>query len=88
LLEKDPQDHYGYTTAGLFSRFFGLLFVLSVQRNQAHNEERDMSKQILQKLAIGATLLALVTPAFAQTGTDPEPQPGVVHAILAYIGLA
>ncbi len=47
-----------------------------------------MIKQVISKLAIGAALLALVTPsAFAaQTGTDPEP--GLVHVILAYIGLA
>lgn len=48
-----------------------------------------MTRQILQKLAIGAALLALVTPsAFAQTGTDPEPGGGVVHVILTYLGLA
>lgn len=46
-----------------------------------------MMKQVISKLAIGAALLALVTPsAFAQTGTDPEP--GIVHVILTYIGLA
>jgi hypothetical protein len=50
-----------------------------------------MTRQVLQKLAIGAALLALVTPsAFAggQTGTDPEPGGGVVHVILTYLGLA
>ena len=46
-----------------------------------------MIRQVLTKIAIGATLLALVTPAaFAQTGTDPEP--GLVHQILTYFGLA
>jgi hypothetical protein len=46
-----------------------------------------MTRQILSKLAIGAALLALVTPsAFAQTGTDPEPD--IVHVILSYVGLA
>jgi hypothetical protein len=46
-----------------------------------------MNRQLLQKLAIGAALLALVTPsAFAQTGSEPEP--GVVHVILTYLGLA
>jgi hypothetical protein len=46
-----------------------------------------MKRQILQKLAIGAALLALVTPsAFAQTGSEPEP--GVVHVILTFLGLA
>lgn len=48
-----------------------------------------MTRQLVQKLAIGAALLALVTPpVFAQTGTDPEPQPTVMHTILSYIGLA
>jgi hypothetical protein len=48
-----------------------------------------MIKQVISKLAIGAALLALVTPsAFAQTGTDPEPGGGVVHVILTYFGLA
>ncbi len=47
-----------------------------------------MMKQVISKLAIGATLLALVTPAFAQTGTDPEPGGGIVHVILTYFGLA
>jgi hypothetical protein len=46
-----------------------------------------MLKHLASKLMIGAALLALVTPAaLAQTGGDPEP--GVVHAILAYLGLA
>ena len=47
-----------------------------------------MLKQIVRSLAIGATLLALVTPAaFASPiGTDPEPR--VVHTILAFLGLA
>jgi hypothetical protein len=46
-----------------------------------------MLKHLTCKLTIGAALLALVTPAaLAQTGGDPEP--GVAHAILAYLGLA
>ena len=46
-----------------------------------------MIKQVISKLAIGAALLALVTPsAFAQTGTDPEPH--LIHTILALVGLA
>jgi hypothetical protein len=49
-----------------------------------------MNKQLLSKLAIGAVLLALVSPsAFAgQTGADPEPGGGVVSVILSYLGLA
>lgn len=47
-----------------------------------------MTKQLLQKLAIGAAFLALVTPsAFAQTGTDPDPG-GIVHHLLKALGLA
>jgi hypothetical protein len=46
-----------------------------------------MLKHLASKLIIGAALLSLVTPAaLAQTGTDPEP--GVVHVILTYLGLA
>jgi hypothetical protein len=46
-----------------------------------------MLKHLASKLMIGAALLALATPAaLAQTGGDPEP--GVVHVILAYLGLA
>jgi hypothetical protein len=47
-----------------------------------------MFKQIGRKVAICVTLVALVTPAaFASpTGTDPEP--GVVHTILTFFGLA
>jgi hypothetical protein len=44
--------------------------------------------RIARKLAVGATLIALITPAaFAkQLGTDPEP--GVVHTILVFLGMA
>jgi hypothetical protein len=46
-----------------------------------------MLKHLASKLIIGAALLSLVTPAaLAQTGGDPEP--GMAHAILAYLGLA
>ena len=48
-----------------------------------------MLKQIARKLAIGATMLALVTPAaLASTPLGTDPEPGVVHAILAFLGLA
>ena len=46
-----------------------------------------MLKHLASKLMIGAALLAFVTPAaLAQTGGDPEP--GVIHTILAFLGLA
>ncbi len=46
-----------------------------------------MLKHLARTLTIGVALLTLITPAaFAQLGTDPEP--GVVHTILAYLGLA
>jgi hypothetical protein len=47
-----------------------------------------MLKKLARKVVIGGALVAMVTPAaFAtQTGTDPEP--GVVHTILALLGLA
>ena len=51
-----------------------------------------MLSPITRKIAVGATFIALVTPAFAKTpmGTDPEPDPPpkIVHVILAFLGLA
>jgi hypothetical protein len=48
-----------------------------------------MLKQIARKLAAGATLLALVTPAaLASTPLGTDPEPGVVHTILTFFGLA
>jgi hypothetical protein len=48
-----------------------------------------MFKRIARTLVIGATLAAVVSPAaFASKdplGTDPEP--GVVHTILVFLGL-
>lgn len=45
-----------------------------------------MLKHLARNLTIGAALLALITPvASAQLGGDPEP--GVVHTILVYLGL-
>jgi hypothetical protein len=48
-----------------------------------------MLKQIARKIAVSATLLALITPAaLASTPLGTDPEPGVVHAILAFFGLA
>ena len=48
-----------------------------------------MLKQVTRTLAIAATLVALVTPvAFASTPTGTDPEPGVVHTILVFLGLA
>jgi hypothetical protein len=48
-----------------------------------------MLKQIARKLAVGATLVALVTPAaLASTPLGTDPEPGVVHTILTFFGLA
>ena len=48
-----------------------------------------MLKQIARTLAISATFIALVTPAaFAATPTGTDPEPGVVHIVLAFFGLA
>lgn len=48
-----------------------------------------MLKQIARKAAVCVTLLALVTPAaFASSPTGTDPEPGVVHTILVFLGLA
>ena len=48
-----------------------------------------MMKQIVRTLAVSATLLALVTPAaLASTPLGTDPEPGIVHTILAFLGLA
>lgn len=50
-----------------------------------------MLKQIARTVAISATLLALITPAAfaaASTPTGADPEPGVVHTILAFLGMA
>jgi hypothetical protein len=48
-----------------------------------------MMKQLARKIAVSATLLALITPvAFAKTPLGTDPEPGVVHTILAFLGLA
>jgi hypothetical protein len=46
-----------------------------------------MFRHVVRTLTIGAAFIALAAPAaLAQTGADPEPQ--VVHTILAFLGLA
>jgi hypothetical protein len=48
-----------------------------------------MLKQIARTIALSATLLALAAPAaLASTPTGTDPEPGVVHTILALLGLA
>ena len=47
-----------------------------------------MLKQAARKLIIGAALLAMVTPAALASVTGSDPEPGVVHTILALLGLA
>jgi hypothetical protein len=47
-----------------------------------------MLKQIVRTAAISATLLALVTPAFARTPTGTDPEPGIVQTILVFLGMA
>jgi hypothetical protein len=48
-----------------------------------------MLKQFARKLAVNATLLAMVTPAaLASTPLGTDPEPGVVHTILAFFGWA
>lgn len=46
-------------------------------------------KQMVRTLAVSATLLALVTPAaVASTPLGTDPEPGIVHTILAFLDLA
>jgi hypothetical protein len=48
-----------------------------------------MLKRIARKLVIGATLAAVVSPAaFAADPLGTDPEPGVVHHVLALLGLA
>lgn len=48
-----------------------------------------MMKQNAHRLAVGATLLALVNrAALASTPLGTDPEPGIIHTILAYLGLA
>jgi hypothetical protein len=47
-----------------------------------------MLKQIARKLAIAATAVALVTPAAHATPTGTDPEPGTIHTILVFLGLA
>ncbi len=45
-----------------------------------------MLKQIVRTAAISATILALVTPAFARTPTGCDPEPVVAHTTPAFLG--
>jgi hypothetical protein len=47
-----------------------------------------MIKHITRKLAIGVTLAALITPAAFATPIGTDPEPGAVHTILVFLGLA
>jgi hypothetical protein len=47
-----------------------------------------MLKHFARKLAVGVTLVALITPVALASSTSTEPEPGVVHTILAFFGLA
>ena len=47
-----------------------------------------MLKQVTRTFAIAATIVALVTPAAYATPTGTDPEPGVVHTILVFLGLA
>jgi hypothetical protein len=49
-----------------------------------------MFKRITRTLVIGATLAAVVSPAALASG-DPlgtDPEPGIVHTILVFLGLS
>jgi hypothetical protein len=47
-----------------------------------------MFKRIARTLVIGATLAAVVSPAaFAADPLGTDPEPGVVHTILVFLGL-
>ena len=48
-----------------------------------------MLKQIARTLAVAATFLALVTPAaLASTPLGTDPEPGAMHAVMVFLGLA
>jgi hypothetical protein len=46
-----------------------------------------MIKSIGRTLAVCLTLVALTTPAALASPTGTDPEPGVVHVILAMLGL-
>jgi hypothetical protein len=47
-----------------------------------------MFRHAARKLAVGVTLAALITPVALASSTSTEPEPGVVHTILVFFGLA
>ena len=48
-----------------------------------------MLKQIARTLAVAATFFALVTPAaLASTPLGTDPEPGAMHTIMVFFGLA
>jgi hypothetical protein len=47
-----------------------------------------MLQRIARNLVIGVTLAALMTPGVFATATGGDPRPGVMHTILAFLGLA
>ncbi|HET6216497.1 MAG TPA: hypothetical protein VFE27_05715 [Acidobacteriaceae bacterium] len=48
-----------------------------------------MLKQIARTIAVAATFFALVAPAaLASTPLGTDPEPGTMHAILVFFGLA
>jgi hypothetical protein len=47
-----------------------------------------MFRHVARKLTIGLSLVALVTPVALASVTGTDPEPGVVHVILKFLGLA
>jgi hypothetical protein len=48
-----------------------------------------MPKELFRTLAVCLVLLVLITPAaFASSPTGTDPEPGLVHMILTFLGLA
>ena len=47
-----------------------------------------MLQRIARNLVIGVTLAALMTPGVFATATGGDPRPGLMHTVLAFLGLA